>query len=68
MNLEIQRSQYKGQRSQYINVRKPFKGGNYMRKYGIQFVIRAGNDGARMVYIRHPFQTFDTTATSNLKS
>ena len=28
LNLEFQRSQY-------INVRKLFKGGNYMRKYGI---------------------------------
>ena len=27
-----------GQRSQYIKVRKLFKGGNYMRKYGIQFL------------------------------
>ena len=28
LNLEIQRSQYKGQRLQYINVRKLFKGGS----------------------------------------
>ena len=32
LNLEIQRSQY-------IKVRKLFKAGNYMRKYGIYFVI-----------------------------
>ena len=35
---------------------------------GIQkrFIIRAGYDRARTVYIIHPFQTFDTTTTSNL--
>ena len=40
LNLEIQRSQYKRPEvTQYINVWKLFKGGNFMRKYGICILV-----------------------------
>ena len=39
LNLKIQRSQYIRPKVTYIKVRKLFKGGNYMRKYGILILV-----------------------------
>ena len=37
------------QRSQYINVRKLFKGGNYMRKYGMHFIFQGRGTKAKKI-------------------
>ena len=64
LNMEIQRSQYKRPKvtvhkgAETIQGRKLFKGGNYMRKYGIQKCLKIMIPCARHFVINQLFDAF----------